>query len=601
MNLRIAITLTLLGASCACAAPVGLALSPDGSRLFVAMERPPSILVTNPADGTVTATWNLPETPKALTLSPDGSRLFVPAGIAPGFLLTLNTADGSLVSKTPAGHSPRHAVVSADGTNVFVCNQFENRIDIHSSGGGERLGAFQAIREPVAAALRPDGKALFVTNLLPYGPANSGDIAAEMMVFDTQSGLSSQVRLPNGSMDARALTLSPDGRFVYLLHTLARYALPTTQLDRGWMNTSALSIIDANQPALVTTVLLDDIDLGAANPAAVACSPDGRLLAIAHAGTHELSLIDRAALHERIDRVGRGEPVTEVSKSVRDIPNDLSFLHGIRKRIRLNGNGPRQLVATPTGFLVACYFSETLHRVTTGSGLDATVADSKLGGPLVESQERIGERIFFDATRCFQQWQSCSTCHPGVRTDALNWDLLNDGIGNPKQTKSLLFSIHTPPAMISGIRPNAETAIRTGMRFIQFMVAPEEEAIAIESFLRGLQPIPSPALVDGKLSPAAERGKLVFDAAACSRCHSGPYLTDGRPHDIGNAKGLDAGRTWDTPTLRELWRTAPYLHDGSAATLEEVITTANPDDRHGKTTHLTPEQRQDLVEYLRSL
>lgn len=600
MIIRHTAFLTFLSCLTTGASPVGLVPSYDGSKIFVAMERPPSVAVIDTAPGTVAATWVLPAPPQSLAISPDGSRLFVPAGIAPGQLLTVNAADGAVVETFPAGHSPRFAAVAGDGGTVYLCNQFENRVDVFKPGDKRMAGAFPVIREPVAAALRPDGRALFVANLLPAGPANTGDIAAELSVIETGSGQAQPIRLPNGSTDARALTASADGRFVYVVHTLARYALPTTQLDRGWMNTSALSVIDAVQPRLIATVLLDDIDLGAANPAGVACSRDGRLLAVAHAGTHELSLIDRAALHDRIDRAGRGEQVTSVSKSNKDIPNDLSFLHGIRRRLKLAGNGPRALAATADGFAVGCYFSNTLHLVKTGPELTATVRDIVLG-PQEEDAARRGERMFHDATRCFQQWQSCITCHPGVRTDALNWDLLNDGVGNPKQTKSLLFSLQTPPAMISGIRPNSETAIRTGMRYILFVKHTEADALDIEAFLRDMPPVPSPALVDGKLSPAALRGQEVFNQAACARCHSGPNLTDGRMHNLHNATGMDTGKAWDTPTLREVWRTAPYLHDGRAATLEEVIGVHNPGDKHGRTSALSAEQRSDLIEYLRSL
>lgn len=584
----------------AAASPVGMAPSPDGNRLFIALENPPSVEVVDTNAGTIAAKWPLPTAPRSLAIAPDGARLFVPAGIAPGSILTINSADGAVINSLPAGHSPCAATVSSDGGTVFICNQFANRVEIFKPAEKRLVGSFPAIREPVASVLRPDGKALFVTNLLPSGAANTGDVAAELSVIDTTSGQTVQVRLPNGSTDARALTVSADGRFVYVVHTFARYALPTTQLDRGWMNTSALSVIDAAQPRVIATVLLDDIDLGAANPAAVACSRDGKILAVAHAGTHEVSLIDRAALHDRIDRAGRGEAVTEVSHSAKDIPNDLSFLHGIRHRIKLSGNGPRTLVATAEGFAAACYFSNTLHLLKTGPDLTATVRDVVLG-PNEESQARKGERMFFDATRCFQQWQSCATCHPGVRTDSLNWDLLNDGVGNPKQTKSMLFTLQTPPAMISGIRANGETAIRTGMRYILFVTHPEEDALAIEAFFKSMQAVPSPALVDGKLSPAAERGKAVFDQAGCADCHSGQFLTDKQLHDVGTGTGREKGKEWDTPTLREIWRTAPYLHDGRAPTLEDVVGSANPDDKHGETSTLTADQRRDLVEYIRSL
>ena len=72
-------------------------------------------------------------------------------------------------------------------------------------------------------------------------------------------------------------------------------------------------------------------------------------------------------------------------------------------------------------------------------------------------------------------------------------------------------------------------------------------------------------------------------------------------YDVGTRGELDRSGTFDTPTLVELWRTAPYLHDGSAATLREVLTDRNQGDLHGTTSHLTDDEIEALIAYLMSL
>jgi cytochrome c peroxidase len=218
--------------------------------------------------------------------------------------------------------------------------------------------------------------------------------------------------------------------------------------------------------------------------------------------------------------------------------------------------------------------------------------------PLTE--ERKGERYFNDADFCFQHWQSCGSCHPDARVDGLNWDLLNDGIGNPKNTKNMLLAHKTPPAMVSGVRGTAEDAVRAGIRHIQFAVRPDEDAAAIDAYLKSLEPTPSPHLVDGKLSPAAARGELVFEKAGCLKCHPAPLFTDLQQHDVGTGRNLDKDRQFDTPSLVEAWRTAPYLYDGRAVTMKEVLTTFNEDDQHGTTSKLSEQELADLIEFVLS-
>ena len=280
----------------------------------------------------------------------------------------------------------------------------------------------------------------------------------------------------------------------------------------------------------------------------VACTDDGKYICVAHAGTHEVSVIDRAQLHEKLDKAAAGGKSSDSLNAMSyptDVPNDLAFLVGLQRRIRLSGNGPRGLVIVGTKVYTAEYFSDSLGMVDISRGVRPESLSLPLGPERSEPMDvvRRGEMLFNDARMCFQMWQSCASCHPdGSRPDGLNWDLLNDGMGNPKNTKSLLLAHQTPPAMITGVRDRAETAVRSGIRFIQFTVRPEEDAIAVDEYLKSLKPLPSPYLVDGKLSEAAERGREVFDRAQCSVCHNGPYLTDMAQYNIGTGRDREKDR-----------------------------------------------------------
>jgi cytochrome c peroxidase len=129
---------------------------------------------------------------------------------------------------------------------------------------------------------------------------------------------------------------------------------------------------------------------------------------------------------------------------------------------------------------------------------------------------------------------------------------------------------------------------------------------------------------DSALTKSARRGLTLFNGkAGCGQCHSGPNLTDeefhntgiawrtGIPSDEGRAEvtGASADRgAFKTPTLREIWRTAPYMHDGSLATLNDVIEyydgggVKNPRlDPKLSALQLSPLEKADLAAFLKSL
>ncbi len=285
----------------------------------------------------------------------------------------------------------------------------------------------------------------------------------------------------------------------------------------------------------------------------------------------------------------------EAYKNYEMISVDLNFLYGITDRIKIVGNGPRGMYLTEDKLHAMSYFSDDLNTIDI-SNEDHDLSSVSLNPERVEDAIDRGERVFNDAKFCFQEWQSCNGCHPGDgRTDGMNWDLMNDGIGNAKNCKSMLFSHVTPPSMISGIRVSAELAVRKGFTHIQFSQIDDQSANDVDEYLKALVPQPSPYLVDGELSALAVQGRKVFEAQRCNDCHSGPMFTDMKMYVIGDDVEFEKG--WDTPTLREVWRTGPYLFDGRAVTMEDVFAVYG----HGINKKLKKQDLAALVEYVNSL
>lgn len=610
LNSRVLITIMSFAALVAVTAgakpeylsPVALAIDKDGKTLYVAESTASQVAIIDIASGKVSKNVSVSGEPTGIALAADGSTMYVTIAGPDTVVDFVKLPKGKVTDSVDVGHTAVAPVLNPDGKLLYICNRFDNNVGIIDLAAKKQIATIPVSREPIAMTITPDGKFLFVASHLISGAADGEYAAALVSVVDTAARkVVADIKLPNGSSSLRGICISPDSRHVYVTHTLSRYQLPTTQLERGWMNTSALSIIDVAEKKLINTVLLDDVDLGAANPWGVACTADGKSICVAHAGTHEVSVINRDELHAKLDKVAKGEKVSDASSTAADVPNDLSFLVGLRKRMKLSGNGPRGIAISGTKVYTTEFYTDTVGALDINPEARPEPQSIALGPKQELTVVRKGDMYFHDAEFCFQRWQSCTTCHPDSRADGLNWDLLNDGIGNPKQTKNMLLTHKTPPSMISGIRESAELAVRKGMQFIQFVVRPEEDAVAIDEYLKTLTPVPSPYLVKGRPSPAAKRGEKLFKQANCDSCHPSKLYTDMNRYNVGTGTGSEKDKELDVPTLVEAWRTAPYLYDGRAVTMEEVLTKFNKKDEHGKTSKMTPEQIKDLTEYVLSL
>ncbi len=614
---RFLLALPLLAATCifsqaadrpAYLNPTDCVATPDGKRAYVALAGTKSIAAVDLAGKKLSKTWPAGAPPTGLALSPDGKSLAVTLGETAGELALLDALTGKELKRFAVGFSPMSPVFLEDGKSMAICNRFTNSVGIYRIENGEKVAEVPVTREPVTAVATLDGKRLFVGCLLPAQAATSSHVATTIDVIDLgKRELEKCILLPNGSSSLMDLALSPDGRHLFASHVLGHHQVPTNQLERGWMNANAMSVVDTAKAKHLQTVLLDDTTLGAANPWGVGISADGNHLAVAHAGTHELSIIPLKPLMEmvlrgsikKVDAPANRKNADNDYYSAGGLERELTtMMHAGRVRVKLPGEGPRAVAVTGSTALVCEYFSGNLALVDLAEdgGKRTLPVEISLGKEPKMDVIRRGELRFMDARLCFQQWQSCLSCHPGVRTDALNWDLLNDGIGNPKQTKSLLGSHATPPAMARGVRAKAEVAVRSGIRFIQFAEVDEKDATAIDAFLNSLQPVPSPRLVNGELSELAHRGRVVFKQAGCINCHPVPWYTDQELHRVKHATGLDKGAAFDTPGLVEVWRTGPYLYDGRAVKMSDALRIKSK-----SAAELSDQDMKALVEYVMSL
>ena len=271
--------------------------------------------------------------------------------------------------------------------------------------------------------------------------------------------------LPDGSTAVRGSAVTPDGKFVLFAHGLSRYRLPATQLDRGWICSAALSVTDAHTGKHVNTVMLDDALKGAANPWGVAVNE--RWIAVTHAGTHEISIIDSPAFFRRL-LAAKG-----------DLSSDFGFLSGIRRRIVFNGKGPRDVAFRPDGRLsIRLHFAEADAIVDPETGV---VAEPKLEGgvskAIAADPVRLGEVYFNDATLCYQNWLSCASCHVDGGNDGLFWDFPGTTglLGDPLETVDL--------RTIKALKP---TCVKDSFLGDHLYVAPPEIVKPTEAYIRSI-------------------------------------------------------------------------------------------------------------------
>jgi YVTN family beta-propeller protein len=299
------------------------------------------------------------------------------------------------------------------------------------------------------------------------------------------------------------------------------------------------------------------------------------------------------------------------------------------------GDGPKALVVSPngqtlyvlngTGFSVSAVDLTPLLQLVSGSAstppqqlakvtplyMKANQTTVFATDPLPE-QARLGRKVFHYANNArlsVANRFACATCHIDGTEDKQVWFIAEGA----RQTPALAGRLaDTPPYNWLGTKGTLQENITgTTARMGGSGLLPAELESLAQFIAVGLKPPPNPHVGATGLTPQQQNGKKLFmDAATkCNTCHVGGGGSDGAQHDVGTMTEVEAkvakatGHTlpilYNTPSLRGLFYSAPYLHDGSAPTLHDALKkTAHT---MGKTAHLTAQELDDLVAYLLTL
>ena len=571
-------------------APRTLAIAADG-RVWVANAEAATITILRP-DYSVAQTVALPRgsRPFGVVFDPAGANAYVALEHG-GKILKLNPTTGATVASLDVGLNVRHLSVTADGARLLATRFVTPRLP------GEETASVQT----TAGAVKYGGEVLAINT------ATFALDATTILEHSEQPDTSNSGKgIPNY---LGAAAISPDGQSAWV---------PSKQdnIKRGTLRSGGVLTHDMTVRSIASRIVLASgledtagrIDFDNAGIAsASAFDPNGIFLFTALEGSREIAVSDAWAKQEilRFDA----------------------------------GRAPQGLVLSPDGRTL--YTHNFMDRTVTVHDLNALANGATLPPPApvvlncvatekLTSTVLLGKQFFYDTRDnrvAFQQYVSCAGCHNDGGQDGRVWDFtqFGEGLRNTITLRGHGGVAHGPLhwtgnfdevqdfegqirnfALGTGLMSDADFHAGTRSQSLGDAKAGlSADLDALAAYVSSLTKHgDSPERNgDGTLTPAAVAGRTVFEQQNCAQCHSGIRFTDsalGVFHDVGTLKASSGQRLGgvlpglDTPTLLGLFSTVPYLHDGSAATVEAAVSAHTG-------VSLTPTETSDLAAYLRQL
>ncbi len=585
------ITQSLVGCSLRLVPDSGrtILLSNDGRTLYVANPDSGSVSVLDVATRSKLAEIPVGKTPRTLSLSPDESRLLV-ACQESNHVAVVDTTMLRVHQLIPVSPEPYGVVTGIRGHFAYVTSAAAGVVDIiqfdpSAPGNGEVVDRIPVEAKPAGVARSASGRWLYVTHLRS-GRVSVIDWFARAVVDVIDTG--------GDSNTAQRIAIHPQSGRGYLPHIRSNVSNRFRLFDTTLF--PAVSVLDLSTNSHLARERIDlSLGLTVANlPFDVTFSPDGAQIYITNLGSGDVMIHD----------LDTGRRVAKV-----DV-----------------GHGPRGMAVSPDGS--TGYVNNSLTGDVSIIDLVAFREIARIPVTDIPYSDQIqrGKIVFFSSQSpqiARDRWMSCASCHPEGEHDGRTWFT---ELG-PRNTTSVRGAGQTRPLHWSADRDEVQDfehtirSLQAGSGLLRGGIphpsigAPNAgrsaDLDALAAYVDSLHPKASPSVPSD--SEAMDRGRDVFmrSDVGCSECHVPPRYTDSTielapefiRHDVGTGGGFDErfGPAFDTPSLRGLWDSAPFLHDGSARTLGAVLIDANPTDRHGRTSHLTRSELDDLVAFLLSL
>ena len=536
--LRLFLVSSVLGLPVSTLATSSIGITPDETTLFVVNPDSGSVSAIDTASATTLAELVIGRDPRMLTIGPAGQRLYVTSQSS-ATLTILEIQPLSVLTKLRVGPEPYGVVADPNGRLVYVAASGADRIDVVDTERAQVVDTISVQSRPKGLAISNDGTRLYVTHFLS-GRVSVIDLESRSVLEVISTG-------PESNMVQR-IVLHPTTNRAYLPQIRSNVSNPHPLFDTTLF--PVVSVIDlTTEPTHLLTERLElsVVDRPVNLPFDLAFSSDGQRAHIVYLGSGDMSVIDL---------------------ETRQVLAHLEV-----------GDGPRGIVLTPddrTAY-VANSLSDDVSVIDLRTFEEVKripVTISPLSPELKRGKLRF---ISSRSTRVSRdRWMSCESCHADGEQDGRTW-LFPDG---PRNTTNLRGLAHTHPLHWSADRDEVqdfEFTIRELQAGTGLLEDPHPELGSpntgrsadldtLAAFVESLQPKPSPfRQIDGTLTPEAGRGQAVFHRAdvGCADCHVPPLFTDLQVHDIGtgNGPGELLGPGFDTPSLRGVWHTAPYLHE----------------------------------------